>query len=63
MQLMSHLENVLHVVYFMQVIYALNTKNDEHETAAAYAEQLHEDQLSKVYAEMQMKIEQYRYVY
>ena len=48
--------------YLMQVIYGLNTKNDEAERVAAHAERLHEEQLNKVYEEMQMKIEHYRQV-
>jgi len=47
---------------FLQVVYALNTKNDENETTAAHVEQLHEKQINKVYEEMQMKLEQYRQV-
>jgi len=46
----------------MQVIYGLNTRNDEAERVAAHAEQLHEEQLKKVYEEMKMKIEHYRQV-
>jgi len=49
-----------HYLHFVQVIYALNTKNDENEAVTAHTEQLHEEQLSKVYEEMQMKIEHYR---
>jgi len=47
----------------MQVIYSLNTKNEENETAATQAEQLHAEQLNNVCAEMQVKIEHYRQVY
>jgi len=57
------LANLVLCNIFLQVIYALNTKNDESETVAAHAEQLHEEQLNKVYEEMQMKIEHYRQVY
>jgi len=45
---------------FVQVIYGLNTKNDEHEAVAARAELLHEEQLNMVREEMQTKIECYR---
>jgi hypothetical protein len=51
---------VLVFFLFCQVIYALNTRNDEHEAVVAAAKQLHEEQLNKIYAETQTKIEQYR---
>jgi len=49
-------------VYFLQVICALNTKNDEGETALARMKQLHEEQLNKVNQEMQIKVDHYRQV-
>ena len=52
----------VYMIYLMQVIYGLNTKNDESERAAAHAERIHEEQLNKVCEEMQMKIEHYRQV-
>jgi len=60
MLLMFHVH--ICIVYLMQVIYGLNTKNDEAERVAAHAEQLHEERLNKVYEEMQLKIEHYRQV-
>jgi len=50
-------------MYVIQVIYSLNTKNEENETAVAQAELLHTEQLNKVHAEMQVKIEHYRQVF
>ena len=55
--------NLVYLLYFLQVIYALNTKNDENETVAANTERLRDEQLNKVYEEMQMKIECYRQVH
>jgi Family with sequence similarity 184, A and B len=47
-------------LFKLKVIYALNTKNDEHEATITAAKQLHEEMLNKVYAETKQKIEQYR---
>ena len=53
-------ENVQHQSVLLQVIYALNTKNDEHESIVAGLKEHHEDQQQQLMAEMKHKIEFYR---
>lgn len=50
----------LHLVLVLQVIYALNTKNDEHEAVVAALKEHHEDQMQQLLAETKDKIELYK---
>lgn len=44
----------------LQVIYALNTKNDEHEAAVAAIREQHEQQVQQILAQTQAKLQLYR---
>lgn len=44
----------------MQVIYALNTKNDEHESAIQALKDAHEEEIQQILAETREKILQYK---
>lgn len=46
---------------FLKVIYALNTKNDEHELILASVKEQHEGQIQSILAETRNKVEYYRY--
>ena len=51
--------HVLHCIV-LQVIYALNTKNDEHEAIVSSIREQHEEQQQQLMGEMRLKIEFYR---
>lgn len=43
-------------VFLLQVIYALNTKNDEHEAAIATLKEAHEEEVQQILSETREKI-------
>ncbi|KAK2175048.1 hypothetical protein NP493_756g02026 [Ridgeia piscesae] len=55
-----HLKMSKKIAQLTKVIYALNTKNDEHESIVAGLKEHHEDQQQQLMAEMKHKIEFYR---
>ena len=48
------------VLHILQVIYALNTKNDEHEAALQAMKEAHEEESQQLLAETAAKIQHYR---
>ncbi|NWY11757.1 F184A protein, partial [Aphelocoma coerulescens] len=48
------------VISYLQVIYALNTKNDEHEAAIQALKEAHEEEIQQILAETREKILQYK---
>ncbi|XP_066273166.1 protein FAM184A-like [Branchiostoma lanceolatum] len=55
-----HLKMSKKIAQLTKVIYALNTKNDEHELEVSRIKEAHKDELQQLMAEMQGKIELYR---
>ena len=47
---------IFNSVIFSQVIYALNTKNDEHEAAIATLKEAHEEEVQQILSETREKI-------
>lgn len=47
-------------IFYVQVIYALNTKNDEHESAIQALKDAHEEEIQQILAETREKILQYK---
>lgn len=47
----------IHFLKILQVIYALNTKNDENETLVASTREHHEEQTNQIFQELKLKIE------
>ena len=48
------------MLFFFQVIYALNTKNDEHDAIVQNLKEQHEEQTAQLLAETKTKLETYR---
>lgn len=56
LQLRTLLTADVFLSFLLQVIYALNTKNDEHEAAIATLKEAHEEEVQQILSETREKI-------